>query len=82
MVVEALAELAVGADALVTDPRLDKAPHPARFRVIESKIHIHDLHATMLQLLGIDHTCLTFNQVGRDFRLTGVHGSAIKEILA
>jgi len=52
------------------------------YRVIEGKIHIHDLHATMLHLLGIDHTQLTFNQVGRDFRLTDVHGSVVQEILA
>ncbi len=52
------------------------------YSVIEGKVHIHDLHATMLHLLGIDHTRLTFNQVGRDFRLTDVHGSVVKEILA
>jgi hypothetical protein len=52
------------------------------YRVVEGKIHIHDLHATMLHLLGIDHTQLTFNQVGRDFRLTDVHGSVVQEILA
>lgn len=51
-------------------------------RVIEGKIHIHDLHATMLNLLGIDHTQLTWNQVGRDYRLTDVHGSVVKEIIA
>ena len=48
---------------------------------VENKVHIHDLHATMLHLLGIDHTKLTFNQVGRDFRLTDVHGSVVKAIL-
>jgi hypothetical protein len=52
------------------------------YRVIGGKIHIHDLHATMLHLLGIDHTKLTWSQVGRDFRLTDVHGSVVKEILA
>ncbi|MCC6510123.1 MAG: DUF1501 domain-containing protein [Pirellulaceae bacterium] len=52
------------------------------YRVVEGKVHIHDLHATMLHLLGIDHTRLTWNQVGRDFRLTDVHGSVVKEILA
>ncbi|QDU25008.1 hypothetical protein ETAA8_00690 [Anatilimnocola aggregata] len=52
------------------------------YRVINGKIHIHDLHATMLHLLGIDHTRLTWNHVGRDFRLTDVHGSVVKEILA
>lgn len=43
---------------------------------------IHDLHATMLHLLGIDHTKLTWNHVGPDFRLTDVHGSVVKEILS
>ena len=52
------------------------------YRVVDGKVHIHDLHATMLHLLGIDHTALTWNQVGRDFRLTDVHGSVVKEILA
>jgi hypothetical protein len=48
----------------------------------QNKVHIHDLHATMLHLLGIDHTHLNFNQAGRDFRLTDVHGSLVCEILA
>lgn len=52
------------------------------YRVLEGKVHIHDLQATMLHLLGIDHTQLTFNQVGRDFRLTNIHGSVVQEILA
>jgi hypothetical protein len=52
------------------------------YNVINGKVHIHDLHATMLHLLGVDHTKLTFNQVGRDFRLTDVHGSVVREILA
>ncbi len=45
------------------------------YRVLEGKVHIHNLEATMPQLLSIDHTQLTFNQVGRDFRLTDIHGS-------
>jgi len=52
------------------------------FQVINGKIHIHDLHATMLHLLGLDHTRLTWRNVGRDFRLTDVYGSVVKEILA
>lgn len=52
------------------------------YRVIEGKIHIHDLHATMLYLLGIDHTELTWNQVGRNYRLTDVYGNVVKEILS
>jgi hypothetical protein len=52
------------------------------YRVIDGKIHIHDLHATMLHLLGIDHAQLTWNQVGRDYRLTDVYGTVVKEILS
>lgn len=50
--------------------------------VAENKVHIHDLHATMLHLLGIDHKRLTFRFSGRDMRLTDVHGEVVKEILA
>lgn len=49
---------------------------------IENKVHMHDLHATMLHLLGLDHKRLTFRYSGRDMRLTDVHGNIIKEILA
>jgi len=52
------------------------------YRVVAGKIHIHDLHATMLHLLGIDYKRLTWNHLGRDFRLTDVHGSVVREILA
>jgi uncharacterized protein (DUF1501 family) len=52
------------------------------FKVIEGKVHIHDLHATMLHLLGLDHTRLTRRHVGRDYRLTDVYGSVVKEILS
>jgi hypothetical protein len=45
-------------------------------------MHVHDLHATMLHLLGIDHTKLTFKFQGRDFRLTDVHGNVVKKLLA
>jgi uncharacterized protein (DUF1501 family) len=51
------------------------------FKVIEGKVHIHDLHATMLHLLGLDHTRLTRRHLGRDYRLTDVYGSVVKEIL-
>jgi uncharacterized protein (DUF1501 family) len=47
----------------------------------EDKFHIHDLHATMLHLLGLDHTRLTFRYAGRDFRLTDVHGHVAEEII-
>jgi hypothetical protein len=43
---------------------------------------LHDLHATMLHLLGLDHLRLTYRFAGRDFRLTDVHGEVVREILA
>jgi Protein of unknown function (DUF1501) len=52
------------------------------YKVVENKTTIHDLHATMLHLLGIDHTKLTFRFSGRDMRLTDVYGEVIKDILA
>jgi len=52
------------------------------YSVVAGKVHIHDLHATMLHLLGIDHTSLTWRHLGRDFRLTDVHGSVVREVLA
>ncbi|WP_339735080.1 DUF1501 domain-containing protein [uncultured Gimesia sp.] len=52
------------------------------FAASENKVHVHDLHATMLHLLGIDHEKLTYRYAGRDFRLTDVHGHVVKEILA
>ena len=48
----------------------------------QDKVHIHDLHATILHLLGIDHERLTFRHAGRDFRLTDVAGRVVNEILA
>ncbi len=52
------------------------------FRAAENKVHVHDLHATILHLLGFDHTRLTYRYSGRDFRLTDVSGSVVKPILA
>jgi len=52
------------------------------FRAVENPVHVHDLHATMLHLLGFDHTQLTYRYAGRDFRLTDVHGRVVKEMLA
>ena len=52
------------------------------FEPAEDPVHVHDLHATALHLLGIDHTKLTFKHQGRDFRLTDVHGRVIGELLA
>jgi hypothetical protein len=51
------------------------------FKAIDP-VHVHDLHATILHLMGIDHTKLTYRYSGRDFRLTGVAGNVITEILA
>ena len=51
-------------------------------RAIENKVHVHDLHATVLALLGFDHKKLTFRYNGRDFRLTDVSGELITKILA
>jgi hypothetical protein len=45
-------------------------------------VHVHDLHATILHLLGIDHTRLTYSYSGRDFRLTDVAGNVIHDIIA
>ncbi|MFM7845867.1 MAG: DUF1501 domain-containing protein [Planctomycetota bacterium] len=52
------------------------------YKAIENKLTIHDLHATMLHLLGVDHTRLTFRFSGRDIRLTDVYGEVVNEILA
>ncbi len=49
---------------------------------VENKVHFHDLHATILHLLGLDHLKLTYKYAGRDFRLTDVHGNVVKGILA
>jgi Protein of unknown function (DUF1501) len=52
------------------------------FKTVENPVHVHDLHATILHLLGLDHEKLTYRYSGRDFRLTDVSGHVIKEILA
>jgi hypothetical protein len=52
------------------------------FNVVEDKVHVHDLHATLLHLLGFDHTRLTFKFQGRPFRLTDVHGTVVTKLLA
>jgi hypothetical protein len=49
--------------------------------VAEDGVHVHDFHATILQLLGFDHEKLTFRHAGRDYRLTDVSGTVVKEIL-
>jgi hypothetical protein len=51
------------------------------YRAVEDKVHMHDFHATLLYLLGLDHTKLTYRYAGRDFRLTDVHGNIVRGIL-
>jgi hypothetical protein len=51
-------------------------------KAVEDKVHMHDLHATLLHLLGLDHERLTYRYAGRDFRLTDVHGQVVHDILA
>ena len=52
------------------------------YNIVRDPVHVHDLHATILHLLGVDHTKLTFHYQGRDFRLTDVHGKIVEPILA
>jgi hypothetical protein len=52
------------------------------FKAVENPVHVHDLHATILHLLGIDHTKLTYRYSGRDFRLTDVSGNVLHELIA
>ncbi len=49
---------------------------------VDKKIHVHDLHATILHLLGLDHEKLTYRYGGRDFRLTDVYGTVVKDIIS
>lgn len=51
------------------------------FAAVENKVHVHDLHATILKLLGFDHERLTYRYAGRDFRLTDIHGRVVPELL-
>ena len=50
--------------------------------MVKDKVHVHDLNATLLHLLGFDHTKLTYRFQGRDFRLTDVHGEVVKALIA
>jgi hypothetical protein len=52
------------------------------YRAVEKKVHVHDLHATLLHLLGFDHEKLTYRYAGRDFRLTDVYGQVVRDVLA
>ena len=55
---------------------------PFGAKAIENKVHVHDLHATILQLLGFDHTRLTYRYSGKDYRLTDNVGEVVKGVLA
>jgi hypothetical protein len=52
------------------------------YNVVEDPVEVHDLHATILHLMGLDHTKLTYKFQGREFRLTDVHGNVVKKLLA
>lgn len=52
------------------------------FKAVEDRVHVHDLHATILHLMGFDHERLTYRYAGRDFRLTDVHGKVVNELIA
>jgi hypothetical protein len=52
------------------------------YNITENPVHVHDLNATIMQLMGVDHTRLTYRYQGRDFRLTDIHGNVVKDILA
>ncbi len=52
------------------------------YKAIQDPVHVHDLHATILHLLGFDHERLTFRYAGRDFRLTDVSGRVIRDLIA
>ena len=51
------------------------------FKAVENRVHVHDLHATLLKLMGFDHERFTYRYAGRDFRLTDVHGTVIEELI-
>jgi hypothetical protein len=52
------------------------------YNIVKDPVHVHDLNATILHCLGIEHTRLTFKFQGRDFRITDVHGNVVKPVLA
>ena len=55
---------------------------PFGYQAVKNRVHVHDLHATMLHLMGFDHERLTYRHAGRDFRLTDVHGDVVTSLLA
>ena len=52
------------------------------YYAVENKVHFHDLHATILHLMGLDHKRLTYRYAGRNFRLTDVHGLVVNELIS
>ena len=52
------------------------------YNIVDGGVHIHDLHATILHCMGVDHERLTYRFLGRDFRLTDIAGKVVREILA
>ena len=58
------------------------ATDPFGLSAVESRVHVHDLHATILHLMGLDHEALTYRYSGRDFRLTDVHGTVVHDVIA
>ena len=62
--------------------RLAKLRDDFGYHAVRDKVHLHDLHATLLHQLGIDHEQLTYRYGGRDFRLTDVYGNLVKGILS
>jgi uncharacterized protein (DUF1501 family) len=58
------------------------ATDPFGYKAVENKVHVNDLHATLLHLMGIDHERLTYRHNGRNFRLTDVGGEVIRDVIA
>ena len=58
------------------------ATDPFGYRPVENAVHMHDLHATLLHALGMDHERLTYRYAGRDFRLTDIHGHVAHELFS
>ena len=52
------------------------------YEAVQNKVHLHDLHATILHAIGLNHEQLTYRYAGRDFRLTDVHGHVVQELFA
>ena len=52
------------------------------YNIVRDPVHVHDLNATILHLMGVDHKHLTFKYQGRDFRLTDIHGELVKPVLS